>query len=70
MVDSARNQAEAFAAAPPDQPVPHPSGDIPASAFLRFRLVDLLAHAWDLLRAADLDDARSRGRRRTVRRKT
>ncbi|PVG84164.1 TIGR03086 family protein [Nocardioides gansuensis] len=56
VVESARNQAEAFAAASPDQTVPGPRGDIPASAFLRFRLVDLVVHAWDLLRAADLDE--------------
>lgn len=52
VVESARNQVEAFAAAPPDQTVPHLNGDIPASAFLRFRLVDLLVRARDLLRAA------------------
>jgi uncharacterized protein (TIGR03086 family) len=57
VVESARGQAEAFAAAAPDQTVPGPRGDIPASAFLRFRLVDLVVHAWDLLRAADLDEA-------------
>jgi len=49
-------QAAAFAAATPDQIVPHPNGDIPASTFLRFRLVDLVVHAWDLRRAADLDE--------------
>jgi uncharacterized protein (TIGR03086 family) len=57
VVDSARRQAEAFAATPAGQPVPGPKGDIPAAAFLRFRLVDLAVHAWDLLRAADLDEA-------------
>lgn len=57
VAESARRQAEAFAAAPPEQPVPHPNGDIPAAAFLRFRLVDLVVHAWDLLRAADLDES-------------
>lgn len=56
VVESARRQAQAFAAAPPEQPVAHPNGDIPAEAFLRFRLVDLVVHAWDLLRAADLDE--------------
>ena len=56
VVESSRLQAQAFAAAPPEQPVPHPNGDIPAAAFLRFRLVDLVVHAWDLLRAADLDE--------------
>lgn len=56
VVESSRAQVEAFAAAPPHQTVPHPNGDISTSAFLRFRLVDLVVHAWDLLRAAGLDD--------------
>lgn len=56
VAESAARQAEAFAAAPPDQVVPHPNGDLPASAFLRLRLVDLVVHAWDLLRAAGLDE--------------
>ena len=47
---------DAFAAAPPEQSVQGPKGDIPAAAFLRFRLVDLVVHAWDLLRAAHLDE--------------
>lgn len=38
VVESARRQAMAFAAAPPEQPVPGPNGDVPAAAFLRFRL--------------------------------
>lgn len=56
VVESARHQAEAFTAAPPEQSVPHPTGDIPAAAFLRFRLVDLVVQAWDLLRGANLDE--------------
>lgn len=56
VAESARRQAEAFAAADPDQIVQHPKGPIPAEAFLRFRLVDLVVHAWDLLRAAGLDE--------------
>ena len=56
VVESARRQADAFADAPPEQPVPGPAGDIPAEAFLRLRLVDLVLHAWDLLRAAELDE--------------
>jgi uncharacterized protein (TIGR03086 family) len=56
VVESARRQAEAFAATPPGQPVAGPNGNIPADAFLRFRLVDLVVHAWDLLRAARLDE--------------
>ena len=54
VVESARRQARAFAETPPGQPVAGPRGDIPAAAFLRFRLVDLVVHAWDLLRAAGL----------------
>lgn len=57
VVESARQQAEAFAAAPPEQLVPHPNRDIPAAEFIRFRLVDLVVHAWDLLRGAQLDES-------------
>jgi uncharacterized protein (TIGR03086 family) len=56
VVDSARRQARAFAATPLDQVVAGPKGDILAAAYLRFRLVDLVVHAWDLLRAARLDE--------------
>jgi uncharacterized protein (TIGR03086 family) len=56
VVESARRQADAFAAAPPGQPVAGPKGEIPAAAFQRLRLVDLVVHAWDLLRAARLDE--------------
>jgi uncharacterized protein (TIGR03086 family) len=56
VVESAGRQAQAFAATPPEQPVSGPRGDIPAVAFLRFRLIDLVVHAWDLLRAAHLDE--------------
>lgn len=56
VVESTRRQAQAFAATPPEQPVAGPRGNIPATAFLRFRLVDLVVHAWDLLRAARLDE--------------
>jgi uncharacterized protein (TIGR03086 family) len=56
VTESSRRQVHAFAAAPPGQAVPYPTGDIPASAFLRFRLVDLVVHAWDLRRAAHLDE--------------
>lgn len=56
VVDSARLQAEAFARTPPDQLVDGPAGAVSARAFLRFRLIDLVVHAWDLLRAADLDE--------------
>jgi uncharacterized protein (TIGR03086 family) len=57
VVESARRQAQAFAAAPAGQLVPGPKGDISAAAYLRFRVVDLVVHAWDLLRAAGLDEA-------------
>ena len=57
VVESSRAQAQAFATASPDQLVPGPVGDTSAAAFLRFRLVDLVVHAWDLQRAAGLDEA-------------
>lgn len=56
VADSARRQAEAFAVTPLEQPVAGPRGAIPAAAYLRFRLVDLAVHAWDLMRAAGLDE--------------
>jgi uncharacterized protein (TIGR03086 family) len=56
VIESAARQARAFAATPPKQLVSGPKGDIPVVAFLRFRLIDLVVHAWDLLRAARLDE--------------
>ena len=56
VVDSARRQTRAFADTPAEQSVAGPKGDISSLAFLRFRLVDLVVHAWDLLRAAGLDE--------------
>lgn len=56
VIESSRRQARAFAATPPEQLVAGPRGSIPAAAYLRFRLVDLVVHAWDLLRAARLDE--------------
>lgn len=56
VVESAARQAQAFGTATAEQLVPHPNGDIPATAFLRYRLVDLVVHAWDLLRATGLDE--------------
>lgn len=56
VVESARRQAQAFAATPPGQPVAGPNGNVPAAAYLRIRLVDLVVHAWDLLPAARLDE--------------
>jgi uncharacterized protein (TIGR03086 family) len=57
VAESARRQVRAFAATPPDRPVAGPHGTVSAAAYLRFRLVDLVVHAWDLLRAARLDEA-------------
>ena len=57
VVESAQRQADAFATTPLDQLVAGPNGKVPAVAYLRFRLVDLVVHAWDLLRAAQLDEA-------------
>jgi uncharacterized protein (TIGR03086 family) len=57
VVESAQRQTRAFAATPLDQLVAGPKGsNIPAAAYVRFRLVDLVVHAWDLLRAAHLDE--------------
>jgi uncharacterized protein (TIGR03086 family) len=56
VIQSARRQADAFATTPPEQSVAGPKGSVAAAAFLRFRLVDLVVHAWDLLRAAQLDE--------------
>ncbi len=57
VVESARRQSRAFATTPLDQDVVGPKGsNIPAAAYVRFRLVDLVVHAWDLLRAAQLDE--------------
>ncbi|MBO1766440.1 TIGR03086 family metal-binding protein [Allobranchiibius sp. GilTou38] len=57
VVDSSRDQAGAFAAALPGQLVPYRTGDVTVDTFLRFRLVDLVVHAWDLRRGAGLDEA-------------
>jgi uncharacterized protein (TIGR03086 family) len=56
VVESAQRQAQAFAVTPPGRLVAGPNGSVPAAAFMRFRLVDLVVHAWDLLRAAQLDE--------------
>ncbi|UFU05892.1 TIGR03086 family metal-binding protein [Ruania halotolerans] len=57
VLTSAREQTAAFATASPDQPLPGPAGEATASDYLRFRLVDLVVHAWDLRRGAGLDEA-------------
>jgi uncharacterized protein (TIGR03086 family) len=56
VVESAQNQSQAFDQTPLEQPIAGPNGDVPAVAYLRFRLVDLVVHGWDLLRAASLDE--------------
>jgi len=56
VVESARRQSRVFAATPLDQLVAGPTGNVLAAAYLRFRLVDLVVHAWDLLRGARLDE--------------
>jgi uncharacterized protein (TIGR03086 family) len=56
VVESALAQARAFDGTPPERPVPGPTGNSSTAAYLRFRLVDLVVHAWDLLRATDLDE--------------
>lgn len=56
VVESARLQVQAFAVTPPEQPVAGPNGSVPAAGFLRFRLVDLVVHGWDLRRAVGLDE--------------
>lgn len=57
VADSARLQAHAFATTPLERSVAGPNGAVPAAAYLRFRVVDLVVHAWDLLRAAGLDES-------------
>ncbi len=56
VVDSAGQQRDAFAETAPGQPVAGPRGVVTAAEFLRFRLVDLVIRAWDLRRAAGLDE--------------
>jgi len=54
---SVRAQADAFSESPPDQSVPGPRGlPVTAEEFLRFRLVDLVVHAWDVRRGAGVDE--------------
>jgi uncharacterized protein (TIGR03086 family) len=57
VTESARRQAEAFAVTSGEQRVAGPRGETSAAAYLRFRVVDLVVHAWDLRRAAQLDEA-------------
>ncbi|WP_433022826.1 TIGR03086 family metal-binding protein [Kribbella sp. CA-294648] len=48
-------QRAAFATADQDRPLHHPSGDITLETFVRFRLGELVVHAWDIAIGADLD---------------
>jgi uncharacterized protein (TIGR03086 family) len=52
---SCAGQLSAFAAADGSQPLHHPSGDISLQTFVRFRLGELVVHAWDVAVGADLD---------------
>lgn len=56
VAESARQQMAAFEAAEPGRLVAGPTGQLPVAAYLRFRVVDLVVHGWDLLRAAALDE--------------
>jgi hypothetical protein len=47
---------QAVAETDPVRTVAGPKGEISAAAFLRFRLVDLVVHAWDFLRGARLEE--------------
>ncbi|QNE22067.1 TIGR03086 family protein [Kribbella qitaiheensis] len=52
---SGADQLAAFAAADKTLPLHHPSGDISYDTFVRFRLGELVVHAWDLTIGAHLD---------------
>jgi uncharacterized protein (TIGR03086 family) len=49
------SQWSAFAGADEDRALHHPSGDISVDTFVRFRLGELVVHAWDLAVGAGLD---------------
>jgi uncharacterized protein (TIGR03086 family) len=51
------SQWSAFAGADEDQVLHHPSGDISVDTFLRFRLGELVVHAWDLAVGGGFDPA-------------
>jgi uncharacterized protein (TIGR03086 family) len=52
---SCEAQRSAFDAADENRALHHPSGDISLETFLRFRLGELVVHAWDLAVGAGLD---------------
>ena len=56
VTESARQQVAAFAAAEPARLVAGPTGQLSVATYLRVRVVDLVVHGWDLLRAAELDE--------------
>ncbi|MEU4389636.1 TIGR03086 family metal-binding protein [Kribbella sp. NPDC023855] len=55
LATSCEAQRAAFAAADQGGPLHHPSGDITYETFVRFRLGELVVHAWDIAIGADLD---------------
>ncbi|MEU0095810.1 maleylpyruvate isomerase family mycothiol-dependent enzyme [Kribbella sp. NPDC006257] len=55
VVTSGAEQLTAFAAADQTRSLHHPSRDISYQTFVRFRLGELVIHAWDLAVGADLD---------------
>jgi uncharacterized protein (TIGR03086 family) len=48
VVTSCAKQSDAFGNATADRPLHHPSGDIDLETFVRFRLAELVIHAWDI----------------------
>jgi uncharacterized protein (TIGR03086 family) len=52
---SCKSQWSAFAGAAEDRVLHHPSGDISVDTFVRFRLGELVVHAWDLAVGGGLD---------------
>ncbi len=56
VLESARAQQAGFATTSPETVLDGPKGDITAQEFRRFRLIDLVVHAWDLLRATGQDE--------------
>lgn len=55
VTESCARQHAAFTTADPMVLVPHPIGPISLGTFLRFRIGDLVVHAWDIAHGAGLD---------------
>jgi uncharacterized protein (TIGR03086 family) len=55
LATSCEAQRAAFANADQARLLHHPSGDITCETFVRFRLGELVVHAWDIEIGADLD---------------